>query len=157
MGVPLENREVHNIYGALMSQASFYGLVVRDAPDYNHRPFLLSRSFFAGSQKYISQYLTSMFRFGAIWTGDNHATEEHMLMSIPMLLQMSVSGLGFVGADIGGFFVSKNEKETEKERQLLLMKWHCLGVFYPFMRQHSHKETKRREPYLFKGQVFNAL
>jgi alpha-glucosidase (family GH31 glycosyl hydrolase) len=29
-----------------------------------------------------------------------------MLMSIPMLLQMSVSGLGFVGTDIGGFYPS---------------------------------------------------
>lgn len=48
-GLPIENREIHNIYGALMQQATYFGLYVRDAPSYNHRPFLLSRSFFGGS------------------------------------------------------------------------------------------------------------
>jgi alpha-glucosidase (family GH31 glycosyl hydrolase) len=51
-----------------------------------------------------------------------------------MLLQMSVSGLGFVGADIGGFFASGDIFETVEEEQKLLMLWHALGVFYPFMR-----------------------
>ena len=51
-----------------------------------------------------------------------------------MLLQMSIAGLGFVGADVGGFFPSKDIKEEEREKQDLLMKWHSLGVFYPFMR-----------------------
>jgi len=39
-----------------------------------------------------------------------------MLMSIPMLLQMSISCLGFVGADIGGFFPSKDISETDAEK-----------------------------------------
>jgi alpha-glucosidase (family GH31 glycosyl hydrolase) len=39
-----------------------------------------------------------------------------MLMSIPMLLQMSISGLGFVGADVGGFFPSKELFEPESEK-----------------------------------------
>jgi alpha-glucosidase (family GH31 glycosyl hydrolase) len=47
---------------------------------------------------------------------------------------MSISGLGFVGADIGGFFPSKDITEMQKEKEDLLMKWHSLGVFYPFMR-----------------------
>jgi alpha 1,3-glucosidase len=101
-GNAVENREVHNIYGALMQQATYFGLLLRNQPDFNHRPFLLSRSFFAGSQKY-----------GAVWTGDNRASEEHMLMSIPMLLQMSISGLGFVGTDIGGFYPSADLFETD--------------------------------------------
>jgi alpha 1,3-glucosidase len=75
LGNSVENREIHNIYGLLMQQATYFGLMARNEPDFNLRPFLLSRSFFAGSQK-----------FGAVWTGDNRATEEHMLMSIPMLL-----------------------------------------------------------------------
>ena len=51
------------------------------------RPFVLSRAFFAGSQ-----------RHGAIWTGDNAATWEHMRASIPMLLSISLAGLPFCGA-----------------------------------------------------------
>lgn len=47
-----------------------------------------------------------------------------------MLLSLSISGIGFVGADIGGF-----EGNPTPE---LLMKWHWLAVFYPFMRQHCH-------------------
>ena len=44
----VENREVHNIYGALMSRATWKGLYERNE-DKNDRPFLLTRSFFAGS------------------------------------------------------------------------------------------------------------
>jgi len=143
VGNAVENREVHNLYGALMQQATYYGLMVRNKPAHNLRPFLLSRSFFAGSQK-----------FGAVWTGDNRATEEHMLMSIPMLLQMSVAGLGFVGTDIGGFYPSTDLFEQDEDQQKLLMIWHALGTFYPFMRQHTHQEGKRREPYLYKKEVF---
>jgi alpha-glucosidase (family GH31 glycosyl hydrolase) len=47
---------------------------------------------------------------------------------------MSISGLGFAGADIGGFFPSKDQNETDREKQDLLAKWHSLGLFYPFMR-----------------------
>lgn len=50
------------------------------------RPFVLSRAFFAGSQRY-----------GAIWTGDNTATWEHLKISMPMILSISVAGLPFAG------------------------------------------------------------
>ena len=55
-----EHRDVHNVYGALQQRSSFRGMLARDQ---NHlRPFVLTRSFFLGSQK-----------FGAYWTGDNRA------------------------------------------------------------------------------------
>ena len=59
--------------------------------DENKRPFVLSRSFYAGSQ-----------RWGAVWTGDNAAQWSHLKQAAPMLLSMSVCGLIFVGADAGG-------------------------------------------------------
>ena len=55
----VEHREWHNLYGMYMQQATATGLLRRNA-DQNKRPFVLSRSFYAGSQ-----------RWGAIWTGDN--------------------------------------------------------------------------------------
>lgn len=67
------------------------GLLVREEPA--KRPFVLSRSFFAGSQ-----------RWGAIWTGDNMGTWEHLAGSFPMLLSLGISGMSFSGADVGGFF-----------------------------------------------------
>lgn len=51
------------------------------------RPFVLSRAFFAGSQRY-----------GAIWTGDNVASWDHLRVSVPMLLSISLAGLPFCGA-----------------------------------------------------------
>ena len=65
------------------------GLIARGAKTYGKdgdRPFVLSRSFFAGSQ-----------RHGAIWTGDNAATWEHMQISVPMLLSISIAGMPFCG------------------------------------------------------------
>jgi len=50
------------------------------------RPFVLTRAFFAGSQRY-----------GAIWTGDNTATWDHLKISIPMILSINVAGLPFAG------------------------------------------------------------
>ncbi|CDW82926.1 neutral alpha-glucosidase c [Stylonychia lemnae] len=87
--------------------------------------------------------------FGAVWTGDNGNFHEDMKISVQMLLSMSVAGLGFVGADIGGF--------ANQTVARVIVQWHNLAVFYPFMRQHCHKEAKRREPYLYKGEAFNQL
>jgi alpha 1,3-glucosidase len=38
-----------------------------------------------------------------------------------------------------------------------MMLWHAVGTFYPFMRQHTHQEGKRREPYLFKNEIFEVI
>ena len=49
-----EHRDVHNIYGMLVQQASVEGQVMRSGG--RERPFVLSRAFFAGTQ-----------RFGKVW------------------------------------------------------------------------------------------
>ncbi|CAG9463759.1 unnamed protein product [Pedinophyceae sp. YPF-701] len=129
----VEHRDVHNIYGLLYHAATAEGLRRRGAkergPD-GDRPFVLSRAFFAGTQ-----------RAGPIWTGDNMAKWEHLQISIPMLLSASVAGLPFVGADVGGFF---GNPEPD-----LLVRWYQTAIFYPFFRGHAHIETRRREPWLF--------
>ena len=122
-----EHRDVHNAYGMYYHMATAQGLAQR-SPE--QRPFVLSRSFFAGSQ-----------RWGAVWTGDNAAEWSHLKVSIPMLLSMSVAGLPFVGADVGGFFGNPDGE--------LMTRWYQLGAFYPFFRGHAHHDTKRREPWLF--------
>ncbi len=73
-----------------------------------HRPFVLSRAFFAGSQ-----------RFGAIWTGDNAATWGHLQAAAPMLLGVNAAGLSFAGADVGGFFGNPTSE--------LMVRWHQVG------------------------------
>ena len=56
------------------------------------------------------------YYIGAIWTGDNVAAWDHLKISIPMILSVSVAGLPFVGADVGGFF-----KDPDQE---LLTRWY---------------------------------
>ena len=124
----VEHRDIHNLYGFYVHKGTSEGLSVRDSE--NQRPFVLSRAFFAGSQ-----------RWGAIWTGDNKSDWDHLKISIPMLLSVSSAGLSFCGADVGGFFGNPEEE--------LMIRWYQAGAFQPFFRAHAHLDTKRREPYLF--------
>lgn len=126
-----EHRDIHNINGMTLINATYEGLLARDKEEEKHnvRPFILTRSFWAGSQ-----------RLGAMWTGDNQAEWSHLEASIPMTLSMGISGFPFAGADIGGFFGNPDKE--------LLTRWYQAGIFYPFMRAHAHIDTRRREPYL---------
>lgn len=124
-----EHREWHNLYGMLFHRSTGEGLIKRNY-DEDVRPFVLSRAFFAGSQKY-----------GAIWTGDNKAEWSHLEIATPMLLSMNVAGLSFVGADVGGFFGNPDAE--------LFTRWMQAGAYQPFFRGHAHHDSKRREPWVF--------
>ncbi|XP_053701962.1 neutral alpha-glucosidase C isoform X3 [Synchiropus splendidus] len=131
-----EHRELHNLYGFYQHMATVDGLMTRSGGF--ERPFVLSRSFFAGSQ-----------RLGAVWTGDNVATWEYLKISLPMLLSLSVAGIMFCGADVGGFV-----QDPDPE---LLVRWYQAGSLQPFFRGHSERQTKRREPWLFGEEVTAAI
>ncbi|KAK5133891.1 hypothetical protein LTR08_007120 [Meristemomyces frigidus] len=126
-----EHRDLHNINGMTLVNATYEALLARDKSEDKHhvRPFVLTRSFYSGSQ-----------RLGAMWTGDNQAAWPHLEASIPMVLSMGVSGFPFAGADVGGFFGNPSKE--------LLTRWYQAGAFYPFFRGHAHIDTRRREPYL---------
>lgn len=124
----VEHRDVHNAYGYYFHMATANGLLERG--DGNDRSFVLSRAFFAGTQK-----------IGAVWTGDNTAEWDHLQVSVPMVLSLGITGLSFTGADVGGFFGNPDPE--------LLTRWYQLAAFYPFFRAHAHLDTKRREPWLF--------
>ena len=123
-----EHRDVHNLNGLTFINATYNALLHRD-PKSPRRPFILTRSFFAGSQ-----------RLGAMWTGDNQATWDHLAASLPMVLSQNIAGFPFAGADVGGFFGNPSKE--------LLTRWYQTGAFYPFFRAHAHIDTRRREPYL---------
>nr|KAJ3422824.1 hypothetical protein HK105_006120 [Polyrhizophydium stewartii] len=130
-----EHRHVHNAYGMLLHRATFEGHLARASNA--DRPFVLSRAYFAGTQRY-----------GAIWTGDNFAQWDHLAASVPMILSTSIAGVTFAGADVGGFF---GNPEPD-----LLVRWYQTAAFQPFFRAHAHIDTKRREPWLF-GEPYTSL
>jgi len=131
----VEHRDVHNLYGEVYNKATFEGHLLKVR---NNRPFILSRAFFIGTQRY-----------GAIWTGDNDAKWEHLKASLPMLMSIGVSGIPFCGADIGGFF-----NNPEKE---LYIRWYQAAAFQPFVRGHSHLDSKRREPWLYDDETVGLV
>lgn len=131
-----EHRDVHNMYGMMLPMSTYMGHLLRS--DNAIRPFILSRSFFVGSQ-----------RFGAVWTGDNIADWNHLKITVPMMLSLSVTGMSFSGADVGGFFRNPDAE--------LSIRWYQAGAFQPFFRGHSHLDTKRREPWMFGADATGLL
>jgi alpha-glucosidase len=119
--------ETHNLYGYNMARSAYEGLE-RLRP--NQRSFVLTRSGFAGIQ-----------RWSSVWMGDNQSLWEHLEMSIPMLCNMGLSGVGFVGADIGGFAGNATAE--------LFARWMQVGMLYPFMRGHSALKSAQHEPWVF--------
>jgi len=118
---------VHNLYGSAMASASRAGALLA-APD--KRPFILTRAGYAGIQ-----------RHAAVWTGDNSSTWEHLAESIPMLLNLSLSGVAFCGADVGGFLDNCTGE--------LLARWTQMAAFTPFFRNHANNDSRPQEPWAF--------
>ena len=124
-GDPGTHARYHNVYGMQMARATFEGLQHLRPED---RPFVLTRAGYAGVQRY-----------SAVWTGDNASTWDHLALSIPMLTNLSISGVPFVGADIGGF--------TGAPSPELYTRWLQAAALTPFMRTHSAIDTPQREPW----------
>jgi alpha-glucosidase len=84
----------------------------------NKRTFIIERSSFAGMGKWASR-----------WLGDNFSEVKFMQLSVSGIMQMNMFGIPLVGADICGFLGNTNEN--------LCTKWHFVGAFYPFSRNHN--------------------
>lgn len=132
-----EHRSLHNVFGLSFHELTFNSLKARMASSRRQRPFILTRSFFAGSQ-----------RTAAMWTGDNMSKWEYLKASIPMVLTSNVVGMPFAGADVGGFFGNPSKE--------LLTRWYQTGIWYPFFRAHAHIDSRRREPWVA-GEPYTSL
>ncbi len=123
--------EVHNLYGLSMARSSYEGLQRLRSEE---RSFVLTRSGYAGIQ-----------RWSSVWMGDNQSLWEHLEMSLPMLCNMGLSGVSFVGCDIGGFAGNATAE--------LFARWMQVGMLYPLMRAHSALHTAQHEPWVFGDRV----
>lgn len=131
-GAQTTHKQAHNVYALEMTRASYDGMKAATG----QRPFMLTRAGFAGLQRYT-----------AIWTGDNRAEEDHMLLGVRLLNSLGLSGVAFTGMDVGGF--------TGVPTPSLYARWMQIGAFNPYFRNHSAYNTKAAEPWSFGEDVLD--
>lgn len=132
MDIPTTHKEMHNVYGHYMAKATYDGLKKYT----KKRPFVITRACYSGTQKYSTA-----------WTGDNQSLWSHLRMAIPQQCNLGLSGMSFVGTDIGGFGA-----DTTPE---LLIRWVQLGCFSPLFRNHCAKGSIPQEPWCFGEETLN--
>jgi alpha-D-xyloside xylohydrolase len=117
-----------NAYSLLNSKVVYEGLRESD-PD--KRVFILTRSAFAGQQRYAS----------ATWSGDVASRWDDLKLQIPAGLNFCISGIPYWTHDIGGFAVERRfEKATGEnlaEWRELMTRWFQFGAFCPLFRVHG--------------------
>ena len=121
-----DHAAMHNVYGHLMSKATYEGLKEADG----RRPFVITRACYAGTQKYST-----------VWTGDNQSLWAHLRMAVPQLCNLGMSGIAFAGTDVGGFGADCTPE--------LMCRWVQVGAFSPLFRNHSSMGSTFQEPWQF--------
>ncbi|XP_041323927.1 sucrase-isomaltase, intestinal [Pyrgilauda ruficollis] len=91
------------------------------------RGIIISRSTYPSSGRWVGH-----------WLGDNTAAWDQLHKSIIGMMEFSLFGISYTGADICGFF-----KDSQYE---LCVRWMQLGAFYPYSRNHNEKGTRRQDP-----------
>ncbi|WP_405935795.1 glycoside hydrolase family 31 protein [Streptomyces sp. NBC_00726] len=126
-----DHREAHNVYGLAMARAGYEGLA-RLRP--GERPFLFSRSGWAGMQRY-----------GGTWSGDVATGWPGLRASLALVLGLGLCGVPYSGPDVGGFDGSPSPE--------LYLRWFQLGAYLPLFRTHAAIDAGRREPWEFGPEV----
>lgn len=124
-------RRGRNVFGFQMARSTYEG--TKNLMK-GKRPFNLTRSSFSGIQRY-----------SAVWTGDNVAYDEHMLLGVRIVNSMGLTGVAFAGYDAGGFVGEANTK--------LFARWISIASFSPFFRAHSMINTRDSEPWSYGEEV----
>ncbi|MEU1182796.1 TIM-barrel domain-containing protein [Streptomyces sp. NPDC005820] len=126
-----DHREAHNVYALCMARAAYEGL--RELlPE--ERPFLFSRSGWAGLQRY-----------GGTWSGDVATGWPGLRASLSLVMGLGLCGVPYSGPDVGGFDGSPSPE--------LYLRWFQLGAYLPLFRTHASLRAGRREPWEFGPEV----
>ena len=105
--------DAHSLFGTMEVEAAHEWFKKE-----NKRTAIIERSAFAG-----------MGKFGSRWLGDNFSTKEMMGYSVTGIMMHNIIGIPLAGSDICGFL-----GDTTPE---LCARWHTVGAFYPFSRNHN--------------------
>lgn len=123
-----------NVY-ALLENAALNEALKEAQPGL--RPFIVSRSGFAGIQRYAAN-----------WSGDTDSTFDSLRVQIQIAASMGLSGQNLFGADVGGFLGAPNAE--------LFVRWLQFGVATPLLRNHSTNTSPLREPWRY-GEPYTAV
>ncbi|MYT69227.1 MULTISPECIES: glycoside hydrolase family 31 protein [unclassified Streptomyces] len=126
-----DHREVHNVYGLCMARAGYEGLRELQPQE---RPFVCSRSGWAGMQRY-----------GGSWSGGVATGWPGLRASLSLVVGLGLCGVPYAGADVCG---AEGEPSPE-----LFLRWFQLGAYLPLFRTHSALRAGRREPWRFGDDV----
>jgi alpha-D-xyloside xylohydrolase len=118
-----------NLYPLFTTEGVYEGQ--RSSSD-RKRVYILSRSAFAGSQRYAV----------TAWSGDILSTFESYKRQIPAGLNHSLSGIPYWTTDIGGFFIGNPDDPAYRE---LFVRWFQYGTFCPIFRVHGTRTTDQNE------------
>ena len=129
-----DHRAVHNLYGLFMNQAAYEGLRRLDP---ERRPFIVSRSGWAGLQRYAWT-----------WTADVRSDWACLRQTIATIIGLGLSGIPFSGSDVGGF----NGEATPE----LYIRWLQASAFMPFFRSHTMIGTPDQEPWSY-GEPYTTI
>ena len=136
-----------NAYVLTSSQAFYEG---QRGTDPKKRVFLLTRSAFAGSQRYAA----------ATWSGDVASDWDNFRKQVPAGLNMALSGVPWWTTDIGGFATPRKwarqdpRPEDVEEWRELVTRWFQYATFCPLTR--SHGQFPYREIWNFGGEEHKA-
>ncbi len=120
--------EFFNSYSLLQSAGVYEGQR-SSAP--NQRVFILTRSAFAGQQRYST----------ATWSGDIVTRWPDLKDQIAAGINMGISGIPYWTTDIGGFAVERRYEKPSPadlaEWREINTRWYQYGVFCPLFRIHG--------------------
>jgi alpha-D-xyloside xylohydrolase len=118
-------RAVRDAYPLFETSAVYNG---QRSADENKRVVILTRSAFAGQQRY-----------GTInWSGDISANWDTLRRQIPAGLNFGMSGFAYWTTDVGGFFRPRDQYTSEAYHELLV-RWFQFGAFSPIFRVHGYQ------------------
>nr|XP_034988351.1 sucrase-isomaltase, intestinal [Zootoca vivipara]XP_034988352.1 sucrase-isomaltase, intestinal [Zootoca vivipara] len=131
-GTPVRHYDVHNLYGWSQAEPTYYGM--RNAT--KERGIIITRSTYPSSGRWAGH-----------WLGDNYARWDQLTKSVIGIMEFSLFGISYTGADICGFF-----NDTTYE---MCARWMELGAFYTFSRNHNEMQNRRQDPVSFDERFVN--
>ncbi|MGC9380308.1 glycoside hydrolase family 31 protein [Streptomyces sp. MH13] len=126
-----DHREAHNVYALCMARAGYEGLRSL-VPE--ERPFVLSRSGWAGMQRY-----------GGTWSGDVAAGWPGLRASLALVMGLGLCGVPYAGPDVGEAGGSRSPE--------LYLRWFQLAAYLPLFRTRGGARAGRGEPWALGAEV----